>query len=143
MARAGDEVLRATLPFEPAIMSNTGRFKRSGKTGRWPIPKVAPDAAKPARTEKKPTGRIVHDERGNAVWNFGNDTTRTESGASSILRRLNVPELQMEGQTTSAPAPTRAKSSGPTKRKDTPKRDEGGGYNPYDAPAKRPPGRGR
>jgi len=122
-------------------MSNSGRFKRSGKTGRWPIPNVTPDASKPARAEGKgkPTGRIVHDERGNAVWNFGNDTTRTAVGSSTILRRLDVPELQVEGQTS---APARAKSP-PIKRKETPKQDEGGGYNPYDAPAKRPPGRGR
>lgn len=119
-------------------MSKTGRFKRSGKTGRWPIPDVASDTAKPARAEKKPTGRIVHDERGNAVWNFGNDTTRTAVGSSTILRRLDVPELQMEGQTST---PAQAKS--PIKRKETSTHDEGGGYNPYDAPAKRPRGRGR
>jgi hypothetical protein len=118
-------------------MSNTGRFKRSGKTGRWPIPNAARDAAKPARAETKPTGRITHDERGNAVWNFGNDTSRT-AGASTILRKLDAPDLQVEGQPS---APARAKS--PAKRKETPKHDEGGGYNPYDAPAKRPPKRGR
>src|SRR5581483_5279994 len=108
-----EPVLRAALSFEPSIMSNTGRFKRSGKTGRWPIPKVAPDAAKPARTEAKPSGRIVHDERGNAVWNFGNDTARTASGASTILRRLNVPELQMEDHAPSASAPTPARAKSP------------------------------
>jgi hypothetical protein len=117
-------------------MSHSGRFKRTGKTGRWPIPKVASAAAESARAEAKPTGRIVHDERGNAVWNFGNDTTRTEASSSTILRRLDVPELQVEGQA-SAPAPARAKSS--IQRQETPKQDEAGGYNPYDAPAKRPP----
>jgi hypothetical protein len=116
-------------------MSNTGRFKRTGKTGRWPAPK--PESA------EKPTGRIVHDERGNAVWNFGNDTARhATAGASTIMRRLDVPDLQVEGET-SAPTPARAKRPSPSKRKDTPKHDEGGGYNPYDAPAKRPTGRGR
>jgi hypothetical protein len=133
-------------------MSNTGRFKRTGKTGRWPIPTAARDTAKPARpetkatqtkpTETKPAGRITHDERGNAVWKFGNDTART-AGASTILRRLDVPDLQVEGQASEPPARPKSPAKSPAKRKETPKLDEGGGYNPYDAPAKRPPKRGR
>src|SRR6185437_14391613 len=42
-------------------------------------------------------GRIVHDARGNAVWDWIKDTTRVAIDSTSrLLKRLEVPDLQME-----------------------------------------------
>lgn len=110
----------------------------------------------PAGTESTPpggggasrAGRIVHDERGNAVWHWG-DTARSDS-TSRVLRRLDVPDLTMEGQEAPAPRPGKGQAKTDaqpaTKERNAPKGnarapmvDAGGGYNPYNlsAPVKK------
>jgi hypothetical protein len=80
--------------------------------------------------DPEPTGRIVHDERGNAVWKGA-----SADSTSSMLRRLELPGLQVEGQeemplasraapAQSKPAPARAVGARATDVKQ--------GYNPYD-----------
>ena len=67
-----------------------------------------------AEDEHLPSGRIIHDERGNAVWKWwGEDTSSTGTG-SGILKHLDPNELAVEGQ----------------KKTETPERG-GGGYDPY------------
>jgi hypothetical protein len=74
-------------------------------------------------------GRVVHDARGNAVWDWVKDTTRIAIDSTSrLLKKLEVPELKME---------------------DTQKnelsiesdRDAGGGYDPYGSSSNKGPAR--
>jgi hypothetical protein len=56
-------------------------------------------------------GRVIHDARGNAVWDWVAETGRILIGNTSrLLRKLDVPELSMEDE--------------------VPKQDDGG-YDPY------------
>jgi hypothetical protein len=65
------------------------------------------------------SGRVVHDSRGNAVWQWVKDTGRHAlESTSALLRKLEMPDLKVEDH------------------KDTELRleddvDAGGGYDPY------------
>jgi hypothetical protein len=89
-------------------------------------PKKAP-AADDSRNAAKPaagTGRVVHDERGNAIWDWVKETGRIAIGSTSrLLRKLESPELKMEDDKEPA-----ARGGGG--------RDSGGGYDPYNQPTK-------
>jgi hypothetical protein len=77
-------------------------------------------AAAPAKS-----GRVVHDQRGSAVWEWLKETGRIAiESTSRLLRRLDVPEMKVENQQDQE---LRIESD----------RDAGGGYDPYDQ-AKRP-----
>jgi hypothetical protein len=104
------------------------------KAVQWPIDpkgassgKTKADAGKSAGDDK-PAGRVEHDERGNAVWRKGSgDST------STMLKKLEVPELKLEGQEDHRSAPLTPKPGAPTaKSSSPPPADPGGGYNPYD-----------
>lgn len=67
----------------------------------------------------KAAGRVVHDERGNAVWDWLKDTARIAIDSTSrLLKRLEVPELKVED---THEQELRIESD----------RDSGGGYDPY------------
>ena len=80
--------------------------------------------------DAQPTGRIVHDSRGNAVWKGA-----SADSTSTMLRRLELPGLKVEGQEEAPPAPAAAQ---PVPTQSAPKKsaaalnDVKGGYNPYD-----------
>ena len=88
---------------------------------------------KPAATGEKPTatnqtsdqfagksGRVIHDERGNAVWDWLKETSRIAIDSTSrLLKRLEVPELKVEDTQPNKELSIEAD------------RDSGGGYNPY------------
>ena len=89
-----------------------------------------------AKDASSHAGRIVHDSRGNAVWNWnkGSDPSSTAT-TSKMLRKLDLANLQVEGAAQPeevAPPEKQAKKRGS---------GYGPGYNPYDrtAPVRVPP----
>jgi hypothetical protein len=57
---------------------------------------AAAPANEPA-AESRPSGRVVHDERGNAVWSWVKETSRIAIDATSrLLKKLEAPELKVE-----------------------------------------------
>jgi hypothetical protein len=66
----------------------------------------------------KAPGRIVHDERGNAVWDWIVETGRIFVGNTSrLLRRLEAPDLKIEEPDSQLHLES--------------DRDAAGGYDPY------------
>ena len=94
----------------------------SNAPAKTPAASGKPQAPAPDPYEH-PSGRIVHDERGNAVWDWIKDTTRSAIDSTSrLLKKLEVPELTMED---TGNHPARAQTG----------RDGGGGYDPYGSSA--------
>ncbi len=81
---------------------------------------------KDAQTASLPTGRVVHDERGNAVWSWVRETSRIAIDATSrLLRKLEAPELKVED---TSDHELRLMPDG--------KNCVGGGYDPYNQSTK-------
>jgi hypothetical protein len=104
-------------------MGDSHSSKPGYRPGASPPPAKAPAGGEkspaPAAGPARKSGRIVHDERGNAIWDWVKDTARIAVDSTSrLLRRLEVPELKMEDTHNEE---LRIESD----------RDAGGGYDPY------------
>ncbi len=65
-------------------------------------------------------GRVVHDERGNAVWNWVKETGRVcIDSTSAMLKKLDFGDLKIDGEPDDK------------LRVEEKSRDPGGGYDPY------------
>ena len=85
-----------------------------------PSPAASAQPAAPKDEFDGRSGRIVHDERGNAVWDWIKETSRIAIDSTSrLLKRLEVPELKVEDTQKNNELSLEAD------------RDAGGGYNPY------------
>jgi len=85
-------------------------MNQSKPSGSAPLPTAGAAAARPANpgartagTGSNPgqpgtkTGKVVHDERGNAVWDWLKQTGRNAiESTTRMLRKLESPELQVE-----------------------------------------------
>lgn len=74
-------------------------------------------------------GRIVHDSRGNAVWNWNKDGDASSTASTSkMLKKLDLGSLRVEDAAQAQKQP---------EANDTKKRGSGygPGYNPYDRTA--------
>jgi hypothetical protein len=100
-------------------------------------PNSTPQTQRPEPSKERdplPSGRVRHDERGNAVWDWLKDTGRNAIEATSrLLKKLEVPHLEVEDKKDEE---LRIQSD----------RDPGGGYDPYNQatrPRTTPPRKGR
>ena len=105
-------------------MGDSHRWKPGSRPGGSPPPASSPAAGEkpgaPVDEFAGKSGRVIHDERGNAVWDWIKETSRIAIDSTSrLLKKLEVPELQVEDT---------QKNNELSLESD---RDAGGGYNPY------------
>ena len=119
-------------------MGDSHNSKPGSRPGGSPPPAQGPAVGqKPAAMGEKPvatnqnspespdqfagkSGRVIHDARGNAVWDWVKETSRIAIDSTSrLLKRLEVPELKMEDTQPNKELSVEAD------------RDSGGGYDPY------------
>src|SRR5689334_15049083 len=78
-------------PVRPSGQAPGGQPARGASSGG-----AAPSAPRGGPAPGS-SGRVVHDERGNAVWHFLKETSRIAiESTSRLLRKLELPELKVE-----------------------------------------------
>jgi hypothetical protein len=112
-----------TQIMSTSAKDNASRVEPQGE----PRPDGATESSPPTKGASPQAGRIVHDSRGNAVWNWaqGGDASSTAS-TSKMLRKLDLGNLRMEDDAPAAEKQPDAKKGGS---------GYGPGYNPYDRTA--------
>jgi len=61
------------------------------------MPSSPRPGAAPSPSRGPPSGKVVHDERGNAVWDWVKQASRAAIDSTSrLLKKLDAPELKIE-----------------------------------------------
>jgi hypothetical protein len=56
-------------------------------------------SSRPTPTEGAIAGKVTHDSRGNAVWDWAIDTNvLSKKSSTELLRTLDEPQLSLEGE---------------------------------------------
>jgi hypothetical protein len=125
---------RAPAPPHPAAPArNAPRAAiQPAQPARLQVPAPRPTGGDPkAQRPSSSGGRVTHDERGNAVWEWVTTATRQAIlSATSLLRRLDSTELSLD----ETPPDDEKSAMLPEKR-------PGGGFNPYEQANNKPRGR--